>query len=362
MPTFEEIFEVDHSATTEAAQHVVLNLKPGDGSAVGAAGGHSNNLMTFSSQLSPSQLSENNRNSQIESPASSNKYMYDDIFGQPRVPTSTTASYEELRKQKLLELAKQELLKKQRLASQRIKSQQKQEKFLKLNNYLQQQKKKTLEKSPRSQQLDNFFSKIKSFSSSKTSQFKPDFIKKYQAVAPSGLIKKSDQEEQFHGGWKKKKKAGSGFSKFNGQQYLDKSMETKILDSSLAGSGSLAQIASEKTPAQSSRHDVVTTGEDIGAFKPLKSETFLAGTPSTPPPPTTITTTTTTPKPVRRVWLDVDERENETENLVSSSSAGGRKEPTQFTAEVCERLRVPCRFVTEHPCCSLPQDIDMMGR
>ena len=259
---------MDHSATTEAAQHVVLNLKPGDGSAVGAAGGHNNNLMTFSSQLSPSQLSENNRNSQIESPASSNKYMYDDIFGQPRVPASTTASYEELRKQKLLELAKQELLKKQRLASQRIKSQQKQEKFLKLNNYLQQQKKKTLEKSPRSQQLDNFFSKIKSFSSSKTSQFKPDFIKKYQAAAPSGLIKKSDQhQEQFHAGWMKKKPGpGSGFSKFNGQQYLDKSMETKILDGSLQSG--LPHIASLRHPVHSSRHDVVTTGEDIITLLP----------------------------------------------------------------------------------------------
>merc|ERR1712241_1085319 len=103
--------------------------------------------------------------------------------------------------------------------AQRIKSQQKQEKFLKLNNYLQQQKKKISEKTPRSQQLDSFFSKIQGFSSSKTSQFKPDLIKKYQAGGPAGLIKKSDQEEQFHAGWKKKKPGlGSGFSKFNGQQ------------------------------------------------------------------------------------------------------------------------------------------------
>ena len=58
--------------------------------------------------------------------------------------------------------------------------------------------------------------------------------------------------------------------------------------------------------------------------------------------------------------MNVDEGENETENLLSN--AGKRKEPTMFTTEVCEKLRVPCRFVTEHPCCSLPQDIDMMGR
>ena len=61
--------------------------------------------------------------------------------------------------------------------------------------------------------------------------------------------------------------------------------------------------------------------------------------------------------------MDVDERENETENLLSSGpGASQRKEPSLFTAEVCEKLRVPCRFVTEHPCCALPQGIDMMGR
>merc|ERR1719510_1334971 len=50
VPTFEEIFEVDHSATTEAAQHVLLNLNPGDG---GQAGGQNRkNVMTFSNKLS----------------------------------------------------------------------------------------------------------------------------------------------------------------------------------------------------------------------------------------------------------------------------------------------------------------------
>ena len=46
MPTFEEIFEVDHSATTEAAQHVLLNLNPASG---GSAGGQTG--LTFSNQL-----------------------------------------------------------------------------------------------------------------------------------------------------------------------------------------------------------------------------------------------------------------------------------------------------------------------
>jgi len=326
VPTFEEIFEKDHSATTEAAQQVVLNLRPGNA----GSEAHTNNLMTFSNNLS-----ENNRNSQIE-PPSRNQHMYEDIFSSGQVTsqvTSTTLSYEDIMKQKLVERAKQELLKKQRMKSQRIKNQQKQEKFLKMNKFLQQHKKKTAEKSPRSQQLDNFFSKIQGFGSSKTSQFKPDLIKKYQAAA--GLIKKSDQEEQSSPSWAQK--APDSFSKINGQQYLDKSWETKILDSDTADRQE--QIASHRAPVPSSRHDVVTTERTT----------------------TTTTTPRPRPQPTRRVWLDVDETENETENMLSEV-AGKRKEPSMFTEEMCDKLRVPCRFVTEHPCCSLPQDIDMMGR
>ena len=33
-----------------------------------------------------------------------------------------------------------------------------------------------------------------------------------------------------------------------------------------------------------------------------------------------------------------------------------------FTKVMCDKLRVPCRFVTEHPCCKLPQDIGLLAR
>ena len=33
-----------------------------------------------------------------------------------------------------------------------------------------------------------------------------------------------------------------------------------------------------------------------------------------------------------------------------------------FTEALCEKLRVPCRFVTEHPCCKFPQRIELVGR
>ena len=334
VPTFEEIFERDHSPTTEAANQIVLNLKQKHGG------------LKF-----PTTLSENYRTSQIEPPSdlhpklSSKKYLYEEMLDSSPKMTSTTVSYEEIRKQKLLELAKQELLKKQRLKSQRIKNQQKQEKFLKLTKYLQQQKKKSV-KTPRSQQLDNFFTKIQGFSSSKTSQFKPGLMKKVES-----LIKKSDQEEDNSPDWRQ--------TKINGQQYLDKSWQTKILDESLQSG--LSQIAAQRHPAQSSRHDVVTTGEDIITLTTIRLQLlYLVPTTSTTTTTTTITPPPTTPSPPsRRIWTGLVESENETEN---DSSHLRTKEPKRFTESVCASLRVPCRFVTEHPCCSLPQGINMMAR
>jgi len=60
--------------------------------------------------------------------------------------------------------------------------------------------------------------------------------------------------------------------------------------------------------------------------------------------------------------------ENELENRVGSSVDSlpevkqKKKIGNPFTQEVCESLRVPCRFVTEHPCCKLPQRIELVGR
>ena len=58
-----------------------------------------------------------------------------------------------------------------------------------------------------------------------------------------------------------------------------------------------------------------------------------------------------------------DISENETENIVKEATKSSKNDVAEvFTEELCDKLRVPCRFVTEHPCCQLPQDIGMVGR
>ena len=58
-----------------------------------------------------------------------------------------------------------------------------------------------------------------------------------------------------------------------------------------------------------------------------------------------------------------DISENETENIVNKASKTSKDDKAEvFTEELCDKLRVPCRFVTEHPCCQLPQVIGMVGR
>jgi len=110
-----------------------------------------------------------------------------------------------------------------------------------------------------------------------------------------------------------------------GQKFLDKSTETKILD--------LNTKSGNAEKSQSNDKIVEIT-----------------------------TTTTSSPEKIA---------ENELENRVGSSVGGSsslsevkqnKKIGNPFTQEVCETLRVPCRFVTEHPCCKLPQRIELVGR
>ena len=54
--------------------------------------------------------------------------------------------------------------------------------------------------------------------------------------------------------------------------------------------------------------------------------------------------------------------ENQTENDVKPQLKQNMKNDNMFTEELCSKLRVPCRFVTEHPCCALPQTIGMVAR
>ena len=72
------------------------------------------------------------------------------------------------------------------------------------------------------------------------------------------------------------------------------------------------------------------------------------------------TTTTTTPVTMRRQKTDIDnEIEDERRQDVKTRPGAGSG---VFSKAMCASLRVPCRFVTEHPCCKMPQDIGMLGR
>ena len=71
-------------------------------------------------------------------------------------------------------------------------------------------------------------------------------------------------------------------------------------------------------------------------------------------------TTTPTPVTIRRQESDIDnEIEDERRQDVKTRPGAGSG---VFSKAMCASLRVPCRFVTEHPCCKMPQDIGMLGR
>ena len=96
-----------------------------------------------------------------------------------------------------------------------------------------EEKQKQQAKTPRSQDLDNFFAKINGFSDKKQrleNQLKHEVTKKYQ----DKLTKKSQQEQQYSEKlerWKKEKESKK-VSQINGKNYVDMSEGTIILDQS----------------------------------------------------------------------------------------------------------------------------------
>jgi len=88
-----------------------------------------------------------------------------------------------------------------------------------------------------------------------------------------------------------------------------------------------------------------------------------------------VITMTDSQKTTNKIWpikeqltemFNQEENENEIENFVKEEKGNIIKEKENqdnpFTEELCEKLRVPCRFVTEHACCKLPQRIELLGR
>jgi len=160
VPTFEEIFEKDHSSDIQESQspnQFVLNLNSQNSKSTNQASSshqQSKNMFKFSNFLT-----EHNRNS-LKSPIVSEtlsklskKDLLDEAFFEST--TSKKVSEEDLRKKKLLEMAKEKLINKQKKKDQMIKAQQKQENYMKMMAHQA--------KEPRSQDLDNFFLKSERF-------------------------------------------------------------------------------------------------------------------------------------------------------------------------------------------------------
>lgn len=348
VPSFEDIFETDHSSKSEqkpeSQQQVVLNLNnPSGGQGQGQSPNtRPENLFKFSNVLS--EFSRNSFTNKATSDAlsklSKKDYLHEAFFETTTKPyirmTSTTQSYGEIRQQKLLEMAREELRKKQLRKDQFIKAQQKRDNYLKI---IQQHTatEKPLVKESRSQELDSFFSKVKGFNNNKNAQKKlnHELIKRYHEK----LRMKTSQDKQYTKKlqkWQSDKevtKDDARVSLISGQNFVDMSGGTVIMDQKMS-----------QSPSRSNQPALHVT---------QRPET-------TRPPKTTTTSTPSSAATNRRQDSDVDneiddERRSETKTRPGAGSG-------QFSREMCAQLRVPCRFVTEHPCCKMPQDIGMLGR
>jgi len=369
VPTFEEIFEKDHSSDIQESQspnQFVLNLNSQNSKSTNQASSshqQSKNMFKFSNFLT-----EHNRNS-LKSPIVSEtlsklskKDLLDEAFFEST--TSKKVSEEDLRKKKLLEMAKEKLINKQKKKDQMIKAQQKQENYMKM--MASQFSQKHQAKEPRSQDLDNFFSKVKDLSDASPSlkkKLQREVIKQYH----DKMTKKSNQEEEYNNKiknnknnnkllrWKQEqKRKDAKVSKINGQKFVDMSAGTVILDQSPSSSSSQSSDMSSAESQFSEMSQLASQSHNPFRVTPpsVMKENFYADT--------TVANGAISYDDFNDDPNDADAMENETENELKQNRKDDKA--VMFTPQLCDKLRVPCRFVTEHPCCQLPQDIGMVAR
>ena len=245
-PTFEDIFETDHSSKAEAEQQAasVLQLGPP------AAGGRTSEpLLQFSNILSEYSRSALPQHQQQGTSVAqkAEDYLQGALFSPATTPAPAPApAPEEARKLRLLELAREELRRKQQRKAQYIKAQQRHDQYVQLLQHQDTQ----LVKEPRSQDLDNFFAKVKDFNNNKGSQkkLKHELIKRYHEK----LMKKSGSHE--------KSEKEAALSQIHGRPYVDMSSGTRILD------GEMSRVASQLGHA--ALHVTQTTGSAASLSHP----------------------------------------------------------------------------------------------
>jgi hypothetical protein len=355
-PTFEDIFETDHQSekaedSTKNPQRFSLNLNPN----FGMHSSQQQSLFKYSNKFDG--LSEMDRNSGVSDTTNGyfktlNKLKEKQqqmLFGN-RYETSTkpykqqitsTKKYdnmrkvkdqerkheEELKKKLLLEKKKEDMLEKQRLKSQYIKSQQAKSKLKKLIGSGQTKSEKS------------HLNKTKKEESRKENDFKgQNYQTNFNTVKRQKIRKevneengKTDHQKAYEdklARWEQKK---AKLSKSNRRKYIDKSDKTIIKHEKMR------KVAKKPTTTETPPTTSVKT------ILPIAEEDIIL---------TEI--------------LSKEEGNNEIENFVKKEEGNVFKEKenqdTPFTEALCEKLRVPCRFVTEHPCCRLPQRIELVGR
>jgi len=386
VPSFEDIFETDHKkeeeeSTTMNPHRFSLQLKPFQ--KFGMQSNQQQNVVKFSNKFD--EFSEMDRNSESE-PAKDeyfsklnqlkekhqemlfgNRYEtatkpfrkqrtstknYDNIkrttesHSNYETTTNRYNSYksttaktkEDLKKEFLLQKAKEELLEKQRMKSIYIKAQQAKNKLKKLGGYVKEEtpepvdiayiKKPSKNVSPirenfHGHEYQTNFNNVKF----KKENYERIKVKKQKEETD----KRSELQKAYEGKlarWQQKK---AKLSKANNQKFIDKSRETIIMDDKAE-----EEIAS---PAVTVTYAPTTTEKIL----PIKKE-----------------------EQIFTERISQEENENEIENFVKEEKGNTYKKKenqnTPFTEALCEKLRVPCRFVTEHPCCKLPQRIELVGR
>jgi len=363
-PTFEDIFETDHQSektesSTKKPHRFSLNLAPN----FGMNSNQQQNLFKYSNQFNG--LSEMDRNSDISD--TTNGYFktlsklkekqQQMLFGEVQ-ETSTkpytkqitsTKKYEnlekvkqqdeeqhmeELKKKLLLKKKKEDMLEKQRLKSQYIKAQQAKSKLKKLIGYRQNES----EKAPNNSQKNEKKNKSrKGQNDFQGENYQTNFNVVDSKKAKAGTNEENSKLEQHNAyaeklaKWAQKK---AKMSKSNRRKYIDKSDKTIIKHETVKKAPTYP-----KKPTSTERYHITTQA----TIRPIVEEDIIL-----------------------TEMLNSEEGSNDIENYVKETEGNifkeKEKQDTPFTEALCEKLRVPCRFVTEHPCCRLPQRIELVGR
>jgi len=362
-PTFEDIFETDHQSektesSTKKPQRFSLNLAPN----FGMNSNQQQNLFKYSNQFNG--LSEMDRNSDTSD--TTNGYFktlsklkekqHQMLFGETQ-ETSTKPYHkqitsskkkenlgkvkhqdgehmEELKKKLLLKKKEEEMLEKQRLKSQYIKAQQAKSKLKKLIGHRQKESEKAPKKSLKN---DKKTKSRKGQNDFQGENYQTNFnvvdIKKVKTEETEERLKLEQQKAYAEklAKWAQKK---AKMSKSNRRKYIDKSDETIIKHENVKKSPSYP-----KKPTTTERYHTTTQA----TIRPIVEEDIIL-----------------------TEMLNTEEGTNDIENYVKETEGNVFKDKetqdTPFTEALCEKLRVPCRFVTEHPCCRLPQRIELVGR